>query len=68
MTLSVGTGISGQMAANGDHPVSDETTWLSNADGTVVQTAYGTKGRYFAANGSGQWEAWGPEPVPLAPQ
>lgn len=60
MTLQVGAGLLAQMTAAGDHPITDESTLVANADGTVVQTALGLKGRYVASNASGGWESSGP--------
>lgn len=63
MALTVGQGLRDQMTSQGDHPITDETTRVQNADGTVVQQALGLKGLYVASNASGHWESAGPLPV-----
>lgn len=60
MALTVGQGLRDQMTSQGDHPITDETTRVQNADGTVVQQALGLKGLYVASNASGNWESAGP--------
>lgn len=58
--LNVGQGLRDQMAANDDHPISDEFTFFVNNDGTVIQAAYGLKGKYVAGNAVGHYETAGP--------
>lgn len=58
--LNVGQGLRDQMAANGDHPITDEFTEYANNDGTVVQCAFGLKGKYRSTNATGSWENAGP--------
>ena len=60
MSLNVGQGLRDAMSANDDHPISDEFTYFVNSDGTVIEAAYGLKGRYVSSNASGQWENAGP--------
>jgi hypothetical protein len=64
MSLQINQGLSDAITGNQDHPISDEFTFRVNGDGTVIQAAYGLKGRYISTNaGTGDanvWEAAGP--------
>ncbi len=62
MALTVGAGILSRMALTNDHPLED-STFKTNAVGTLVEKALGTQGLHVASNASGQWESFGPLPV-----
>jgi hypothetical protein len=62
MALNVGAGILTRMAVTNDHPLED-STFKTNADGTLVEKTLGTQGLYVASNASGQWESVGPLPI-----